>query len=139
MIQTTLSIIKPDAMSRNIIGKIISYIEDAGLQIVAQKMTRISEEEARLFYKAHHDAAFFNELIEMMSQGPVLVQAIKGEDAIMKFRTIMGPTDPKKANKGTIRGDLGLSIGKNSVHGSDSEKAAIDEVAFFFSESEILR
>ncbi len=136
--QRTLSIIKPDATRRNITGKINSYIEAAGLKIVAQKRMLVTKELAEQFYAIHKDRPFYEELTTMMSSAPVVVQVLEGENAVLKHREVMGATDPSKADKGTIRADFALSIGENSAHGSDSLENAQTEIAFFFSESEIV-
>ncbi len=137
MTQRTLSIIKPDATHRNLTGKINAKFEDAGLKIVAQKRIHLSRKQAEKFYEVHKERPFFSELVEMMSAGAVIVQVLQGENAVLKNREIMGATNPKEANVGTIRKEFALSIGENSVHGSDSEENAKKEIAFFFAESEI--
>lgn len=137
MTNKTLSIIKPDATKRNITGKIISKFEENGLQIVAQKRMVLSKAQAEKFYEVHKARPFFGELVEMMTSGPVVVQVLKGENAVLKNREIMGATNPKEALEGTIRREFALSIGENSVHGSDSEENAKKEIAFFFSDLEI--
>ena len=134
----TLSIIKPDATKRNITGKINSYFEAKGLKIVAQKRVKLSQEQACQFYDVHRSRPFFCELVESMISGPVVVQVLEGENAVLKNREIMGATNPKDADAGTIRKDFALSIGENSVHGSDSEENAQKEIAFFFAETEIV-
>ena len=134
----TLSIIKPDATKRNITGKINSYFEAKGLKIVAQKRVKLSQEQAGQFYDVHRSRPFFCELVESMISGPVVVQVLEGENAVLKNREIMGATNPKDADAGTIRKDFALSIGENSVHGSDSEENAQKEIAFFFAETEIV-
>lgn len=136
-IERTLSIIKPDATKRDITGKINARFEEAGLRIVAQKRIHLSRRLASLFYAVHKDRPFFTELVEFMVSGPVVVQVLQGNDAIKRNREIMGATDPKKAEPGTIRRDFAASIGENCVHGSDSAETAAQEIAFFFSESEI--
>jgi nucleoside-diphosphate kinase len=136
--ERTLSIIKPDATKRNITGKINSRFEEAGLKIVAQKRIYLSRREARLFYAVHKERPFFDELVEFMVSGPVVVQVLEGKSAIAKNREIMGATDPKKADKGTIRADFAASIGENCVHGSDGPDTAKDEIKFFFSDIEIV-
>lgn len=135
--ERTLSIIKPDATSRNITGKINSMIENAGLKIVAQKMIRMSKEQAQNFYIQHQDRPFYDNLVEFMSSAPVIVQILEGEDAIAKYRKIMGATNPDIAEEGTIRKTFAISIDKNSVHGSDSPEASSKEINFFFSQVEI--
>jgi nucleoside-diphosphate kinase len=137
MTQRTLSIIKPDATRRNLTGKINAKFEDAGLKIIAQKRIHLSRKQAEKFYEVHKERPFFSELVEMMSAGAVIVQVLQGENAVLKNREIMGATNPKEANVGTIRKEFALSIGENSVHGSDSEENAKKEIAFFFAESEI--
>jgi nucleoside-diphosphate kinase len=134
MVERTLSIIKPDATKRNIIGKIIQKFEDAGLVLVAAKLVTLSRESAEQFYAVHKERPFFEELVSFMISGPVFVSVLEGEGAVLKNREIMGATDPAKAQAGTIRRDFALSIGENSVHGSDSKETAADEVAFFFPE-----
>ncbi|MFT4967243.1 MAG: nucleoside-diphosphate kinase [Candidatus Deianiraeaceae bacterium] len=134
----TLSIIKPDATKRNITGKINSYFEENGLRIVAQKRIQLSREKAGQFYVVHKERPFYAELVETMTSGPVIVQVLEGENAVLKNRDIMGATNPKEAAEGTIRKDCALSIGENSVHGSDSEDSAKEEISFFFDESEIV-
>lgn len=134
----TLSIIKPDATKRNITGSINSYIEKTGLKIVAQKRIQLTQAQAESFYGVHKARPFFGELVETMTAGPVVVQVLEGENAVLKHREIMGATNPKEAADGTIRKDFALSIGENSVHGSDSEENAKIEIAFFFSECEIV-
>lgn len=136
--ERTLSIIKPDATRRNITGLINARFEEKGLRIVAQKRVHLSRREASRFYEVHKNRPFFGELVEYMVSAPVVVQVLEGENAVVKNREIMGSTNPKDAQKGTIRGDFGLNIGENSVHGSDSLENARNEIAFFFSESEIV-
>ena len=135
--EKTLSIIKPDATSRNITGKINSMIEDAGLKIVAQKMIKLSKEQAEKFYQEHRGKSFFDNLVNFMSSAPVVVQVLEGENAISHYRSIMGATNPAVAEDGTIRKTFALSIDKNSVHGSDSIESANREISFFFSQTEI--
>lgn len=135
--ERTLSIIKPDATTRNITGKINSMIEDAGLKIVAQKMIRMSKEQAQEFYIQHQDRPFYENLVNFMSSAPVVVQVLEGENAIVNYRKIMGATNPDIAEEGTIRKTHAISIDKNSVHGSDSPEAAAREINFFFSQIEI--
>ena len=133
----TLSIIKPDATSRNITGKINAMIEDAGLKIIAQKMIHLSKNQAEEFYAEHNGKPFFENLVKFMTSAPVVVQVLKGENAITDYRKIMGATNPAVADEGTIRKTFALSIDKNSVHGSDSVEAAAREISFFFSQTEI--
>ena len=135
--EKTLSIIKPDATSRNITGKINSMIEEAGLKIVAQKMIKLSKEQAEKFYQEHQGKSFFDNLVNFMSSAPVVVQVLEGENAISHYRSIMGATNPAVAENGTIRKTFALSIDKNSVHGSDSIESANREISFFFSQTEI--
>jgi len=136
-LERTLSIIKPDAVARNIIGKVYSRFEDGGLQIVAAKMVRLTRGQAEVFYAIHRERPFYGELIDYMTSGPVMVQVLEGEDAIVKHREIMGATDPKKAAPGTIRADFADSIDANAVHGSDSAENAAIEIAYFFAASEV--
>jgi len=131
-IERTLSIIKPDAVAKNVIGKIVSRFEAAGLKIVAAKLVHLSRNEAEQFYSVHKERPFFKDLVEFMISGPVFVQVLEGEDAIAKNRDLMGATDPKKAAPGTIRADFADSIDANAVHGSDAPETAAVEVAFFF-------
>jgi len=137
-IERTLSIIKPDAVRKNLIGKILARFEAAGLRIVAARMMQLSRADAEAFYAVHRDRPFFRDLVEFMTSGPIMVQALEGEGAIMKNRDLMGATDPKKAAPGTIRADFAESIDANAVHGSDSEETARIEVAFFFPTMTIL-
>lgn len=136
-IERTLSIIKPDAVARNIIGKIYSRFEDQGLQIVAAKMVRLTREQAEIFYTIHCERPFYQELIDYMTSGPVMVQVLEGKDAIARNREIMGATDPKKAAPGTIRADFAESVTNNAVHGSDAPETAIHEIAFFFGQFDL--
>ena len=131
-IERTLSIIKPDAVAKNVIGKIVSRFEDAGLKIVAAKLVQLSRAEAEQFYAVHSARPFFKDLVEFMISGPVFVQVLEGENAIAKNRDLMGATDPKKADAGTIRADFADSIDANAVHGSDAAETAANEIAFFF-------
>jgi nucleoside-diphosphate kinase len=133
-IERTLSIIKPDAVAKNVIGQIYSRFEDSGLKIVAARMVQLSRADAEKFYAVHAQRPFFKDLVEFMISGPVMVQALEGEDAILKNRELMGATDPKKAEKGTIRADFADSIDANAVHGSDAAETARVEIAFFFPE-----
>ncbi|WP_092483603.1 nucleoside-diphosphate kinase [Candidatus Ichthyocystis hellenicum] len=136
-IELTLSIIKPDAVRKNLIGSIYQRFETAGLAVVAAKMLRISRKQAEEFYAIHRDRPFFNDLVSFMSSGPVMVQVLKGESAVLKNREVMGATDPKQALPGTIRSDFADSIDENAVHGSDSADNALVEIGYFFSQSEI--
>ncbi len=131
-IERTLSIIKPDAVAKNVIGKIYQRFEDAGLKIVAAKLVQLSEQEAGQFYAVHKERPFFKDLVKFMTSGPVMIQVLEGENAIAKNRELMGVTDPKKAAPGTIRADFAESIDANAVHGSDAPETAAVEVAFFF-------
>ena len=135
--EMTLSIIKPDAVAKNVIGKIEQRFEDAGLKIVASKMLHLSVEKAQGFYAEHEGKPFFNALIEFMTSGPVIVQVLAGENAIMLNRELMGNTNPKEAEAGTIRADFADSIDANAVHGSDSPVSAQREIAYFFESTEI--
>ena len=137
-LERTFSILKPDATERNLTGAINAMIEKAGLRIVGQKRVRISKEQAQRFYGVHKDRPFFGELVEFMTSGPVVVQVLQGDNAIAKYREVMGATDPSKAAEGTIRKAHARSIGENSVHGSDSPDNAKVEIAQFFSENEIV-
>ena len=137
-VERTLSIIKPDATRRNLTGKINARFEEAGLRIVAQKRIRLTKEQAEKFYEVHAERAFFNELVAFMTSGPVIVQVLEGENAVMANRDIMGATNPANAAPGTIRKDFAESIEANSVHGSDSPENAASEIKFFFSKSEIV-
>jgi nucleoside-diphosphate kinase len=136
-IETTLSIIKPDATTRNLTGIINSYFEKAGLKIVAQKRLQLTKSMAEAFYAVHKSRPFYNDLVKSMISGPVVVQALRGENAVLKNREIMGATNPKDAAQGTIRKDHALSIEANSVHGSDSLENAAQEIAYFFAVYEI--
>ena len=131
-IQRTLSIIKPDAVAKNVIGQIYARFEQAGLKIIASKMAHLSKNEAEQFYAVHKDRPFFKDLVGFMISGPVMIQVLEGENAILTNRELMGATDPKKADKGTIRADFADSIDANAVHGSDAPETATVEVAFFF-------
>ena len=131
-IQRTLSIIKPDAVAKNVIGQIIARFEGAGLKVVAGRLVHLSAAEAGQFYAVHKERPFFKDLVDFMISGPVMIQALQGEGAIAKNRDLMGATDPKKAAAGTIRADFADSIDANAVHGSDAPETAAAEVAFFF-------
>jgi len=137
-IERTLSIIKPDATARNITGKINALFEDAGLRIIAQRRVRLSREQAEAFYAVHKERAFFGELVEYMISGPVVVQVLEGENAVLKHREVMGATNPANADDGTVRKAFGLNVQENSVHGSDSPENAAKEISFFFSDAEIV-
>ena len=135
--QKTLSIIKPDAVKDNHIGEILARFEKAGLKIVAARMIHLTTEQAKAFYEVHAHRPFYNDLVTFMTEGPVLVTVLEGENAVLKNRQIMGATNPKDADAGTIRKDFAESIDRNAVHGSDSEENAQKEVAFFFNPKEI--
>jgi nucleoside-diphosphate kinase len=137
-LERTFSILKPDATERNLTGAINAIIEKAGLRIVAQKRVRISREQAEKFYAVHRERPFFGELVDFMTSGPVVVQVLEGDNAIAKYREVMGATDPTKAAAGTIRKTHAKSIGENSVHGSDAPETAAREIAQFFAENEII-
>ena len=137
-IERTFSIIKPDATRRNITGKIISKFEDAGLRVVASKRIRMTRAQAEGFYGVHKERPFFGELVEQMIAAPVVVQVLEGEGAILKNREIMGATNPANAAPGTIRKEFALSVGENSVHGSDAPETAASEIKFFFNDDEIV-
>ena len=136
-IERTLSIIKPDAVAKNVIGQIYARFEAAGLKIIAAKMAHLSRGEAEQFYAVHKERPFFKDLVDFMISGPVMIQVLEGENAIAKNRELMGATDPKKADKGTIRADFAQSIDANAVHGSDSLENAAIETAYFFSATEL--
>ncbi|WP_353661956.1 nucleoside-diphosphate kinase [Hydrogenimonas sp. SS33] len=136
--ERTLSIIKPDAVKKNVIGKIIDRFESNGLRIAAVKKVQLSEKDAGEFYAVHRERPFFGELVEFMTSGPVVVMVLEGENAVAKNRELMGATNPKEAAPGTIRADFAESIDANAVHGSDSLENAAKEIAFFFAEREIL-
>ena len=135
--ERTLSIIKPDAVAKNVIGQIYSRFESAGLKIVASRMKHLSKEEAEAFYGVHKVRPFFKDLVSFMISGPVMIQVLQGPNAIQKNRDLMGATDPKKADKGTIRADFADSIDANAVHGSDGPETAAHEIAFFFAGLEV--
>jgi nucleoside-diphosphate kinase len=130
--EQTLSIIKPDAVEKNQIGSILSFFEEANLKIIALRMVHLSIEDAKKFYSIHQGKPFFDELVEYMSSGPVVIQVLQGKHAISKNREIMGATDPKKAEQGTIRAKFGIDVGRNAVHGSDAVETAKQEIEFFF-------
>ncbi len=137
-LERTFSIIKPDATRRNLTGKIIAKFEDAGLRVVASKRIHMSKDQAESFYGVHKERPFFNDLVAFMISGPVVVQVLEGEDAIAKNREVMGATNPADAEDGTIRKEFAESIEANSVHGSDAPETAAEEIAFFFSDEEIV-
>ena len=135
--ERTLSIIKPDAVAKNVIGEIYTRFEKAGLRIVAARMKHLSRREAEGFYAVHRERPFFGALVEFMISGPVMIQVLEGDNAVAKNRELMGATDPKKADKGTIRADFADSIDANAVHGSDAAETARNEIAYFFAETEL--
>jgi nucleoside-diphosphate kinase len=136
-VERTLSIIKPDAVAKNVIGEIYARFERAGLKVIAARMMQLSEADAQGFYAVHKERPFFKDLVKFMISGPVMVQVLEGDNAIARNRELMGATDPKKADKGTIRADFADSIDANAVHGSDSAENARTEIAFFFASSEL--
>jgi nucleoside-diphosphate kinase len=136
-LERTLSIVKPDGVEKNVIGDVYRRFEQAGLRIVAARMTRLTQAQAEAFYDVHRARPFFKDLVAYMVSGPVMVQVLEGEGAVLKNRDVMGATDPKQAAPGTIRADLATSIEQNVVHGSDSLENAAREIAFFFAETEI--
>ena len=137
-IQQTLSIIKPDATKRNLIGRIVSKLESSGLKIIAQKKIQLTELQAKQFYKVHEERPFYNDLVNFMISGPVVVQVLEGENAVIKNREVMGATNPEEAEEGTIRKEFAESLEANSVHGSDSIENANQEISFFFSKIELV-
>lgn len=136
-IERTFSIIKPDAVAKNVIGEIVSRFEKNGLRIVASKMLQLSKEQAEGFYAEHKERGFFKDLVGFMISGPVVVQVLEGENAVLKNRELMGATNPKEAAPGTIRADFAVSIDENAVHGSDAPESAVKEIAYFFSADEL--
>lgn len=136
-VERTFSIIKPDAVARNAIGEIYARFEKAGLKIIASRMARLSRDDAEGFYAVHKGRPFFKDLVDFMISGPVVLQVLEGENAILKNRDLMGATDPKKAAKGTIRADFAQSIDANAVHGSDAPESATTEIAYFFAQSQV--
>ncbi|GLS04757.1 nucleoside diphosphate kinase [Chitiniphilus shinanonensis] len=136
-IERTLSIVKPDAVAKNVVGKIYDRFESAGLKVIAARMKHLSRTEAEGFYAVHKERPFFKDLVDFMVSGPVMIQVLEGENAVLKNRELMGATDPKKADKGTIRADFAESIDANAVHGSDSLENAAIEIAYFFAASEV--
>lgn len=136
-VERTLSILKPDAVAKNAIGQIIARIESAGLKVIAARMTHLTQGEAEGFYAVHKERPFFADLVKFMTSGPVLVMALEGENAVAKYREVMGATDPKKAAAGTIRADFADSIDENAAHGSDSIENAKNEIAYFFRSTEL--
>lgn len=135
--ERTLSIIKPDAVARNVVGEIYTRFERAGLKIVAARMRHLSRQEAEGFYAVHRERPFFGDLVEFMISGPVMIQVLQGEEAISRHRELMGATDPRQAAPGTIRADFATSIDANAVHGSDGKDTAGEEIAYFFGDDEI--
>jgi len=138
-LERTFSIVKPDAVAKNVIGQIYARFEAAGLNIVASKMLQLSREQAEGFYAVHKERPFYNDLVEFMISGPVMVQVLEGENAILKNREVMGATNPAEADAGTIRKDFADSIDENSVHGSDAPETAAEEIKFFFSDEELCK
>ena len=136
-IERTFSIIKPDAVANNSIGGVTAKLEKAGLRILASKMVRLTETQAKAFYAVHKERPFYNDLVKFMTEGPVVVQVLEGEDAVAKNRQVMGATNPEKADAGTIRKEFATNIERNAVHGSDAPETAKDEIAFFFSTAEL--
>ena len=138
-VEKTFSIIKPDAVGNNVVGKILQRFEENNLQIIASKMTHLTKEKAEGFYSVHKEKPFFTNLVEFMTSGPVIVQVLEGENAILKNREIMGATNPDEAAQGTIRKDFAKSIDENAVHGSDAPETAAAEIAYFFNDNEICK
>jgi nucleoside-diphosphate kinase len=136
-IERTFSIIKPDAVAKNVIGPIIAKLEAAGLRVIASKMVRLSELQARAFYAVHKDRPFYTDLVKFMTEGPVIVQVLEGENAVARNREVMGATNPEKADPGTIRKEFATNIERNAVHGSDAPDTARAEIGFFFSTAEM--
>ncbi len=136
-LERTLSIVKPDGVKKNLIGAVYGRFEQAGLQIIAARMTNLSQKQAEGFYGVHRERPFFKDLVKYMTSGPVIVQVLEGDNAVLKHRDLMGATDPKKAAPGTIRADFASSIEENVVHGSDSAENAVNEIAYFFAASEL--
>ena len=136
-VQRTLSIIKPDAVAKNVIGQIYARFESAGLKVIAARMAHLSRQDAEGFYAVHKGRPFFNDLVSFMISGPVMIQVLEGDNAILKNRDLMGATDPKKAAAGTIRADFAQSIDANAVHGSDAPETAAVEIAYFFPSSQV--
>jgi nucleoside-diphosphate kinase len=136
-IERTFSIIKPDAVAKNVIGPIVGKLEKAGLRVIASKMVRLTEVQAKAFYAVHKERPFYNDLVKFMTEGPVVVQVLEGENAVAKNREVMGATNPEKAEPGTIRKEFATNIERNAVHGSDGPGTAKEEIAFFFSTAEL--
>ena len=137
-VERTLSIIKPDATRRNLTGRVNACLEEAGLRIIAQKRLRLTQDQAQKFYEVHKERPFFNGLVAFMTSGPVVVQVLEGDNAVARYREVMGATNPEKADPGTIRKDFALSMGENSVHGSDAPETAAQEIPQWFSGNEIV-
>ena len=137
-IERTFSIIKPDAVAKNVIGPIIAKLEAAGLRVIASKMVRLTELQARAFYAVHKDRPFYTDLVKFMTEGPVIVQVLEGENAVARNREVMGATNPEKADPGTIRKEFATNIERNAVHGSDAADTAAQEIRYWFSETEIV-
>jgi len=135
--ERTFSIIKPDAVAKNAIGQVVALLEQGGLRVVASRMTRLTETQARAFYAVHKDRPFYGDLVKFMTEGPVVVQVLEGENAVAANRQVMGATNPEKADAGTIRKEFATNIERNAVHGSDAPETAKDEIAFFFSTAEL--
>lgn len=138
MAEKTLAIVKPDAVDRNVIGQIVSRAEATGLSIIAAKMVKLTTEQAEGFYQVHREKAFFESLTRFMSEGPILVMVLQGDDAISRWREVMGATDPSQAREGSIRESFGLNVERNSVHGSDSPETARFEIGYFFEAQELV-
>jgi len=136
-IERTFSIIKPDAVAKNAIGGVIAKLEAGGLKVIAQRTVRLTDVQAKAFYAVHKDRPFYGDLVKFMTEGPVVVQVLEGENAVLRNREIMGATDPKKADANTIRADFGTNIERNAVHGSDAPETAKEEIAFFFSTADL--
>jgi len=136
-IERTFSIIKPDAVAKNVIGGVTAKLEAAGLRVLASKMVRLTESQAKAFYAVHKDRPFYGDLVKFMTEGPVVVQVLEGENAVAKNRQVMGATNPEKADAGTIRKEFATNIERNAVHGSDAPETAKEEIAFFFSTAEL--
>lgn len=136
-IERTFSIIKPDAVAKNCIGGILSKFEAAGLRVIASRMVRLTEEQAKAFYAVHKERPFYGDLVKFMTEGPVVVQVLEGDNAVLKNREVMGATNPEKAAAGTIRKEFATNIERNAVHGSDAPETAKEEIAFFFSTAEL--
>jgi nucleoside-diphosphate kinase len=136
-IERTFSIIKPDAVKKNAIGGVVAKLEEGGLRVVASRMVRLTESQARAFYAVHKDRPFYGDLVKFMTEGPVVVQVLEGENAVVRNREIMGATNPEKADAGTIRKEFATNIERNAVHGSDAPETAKEEIAFFFSAAEL--